>query len=421
MKKFFTFRRKVYQVTFVLLFFGLLVGFGVSLYTSGNNLMLPHPAAADDLWNIQMALKPSVDGETFSAEITNTGGQCIGGEVIFDYEFGGNNPPVDTQQVVGEDVYIAPSIPIGCNPCGSTVGARITAVCKKDGSELRSRTVNFIRKQVVVNDDVTIASEDGQAKLTSFKNNSITETLYVIVMPVTAIPGLPSAGVTFVTEAYAFRSSLLASESSAKNMNLVINYPLNFPAGTDPLTTQVYEWDSSSKVWEPPQDQSNFVNERISKSTRNFTTYVLGTGPLWYDNFRDGDLPGLDVGSLDNIIPSTSEGKILLQNPAMSGIAMSKPYTPSIPLKGWALVTYTAAITPGSSMTVSVLSADGTVLKAGVDRGDSLADINVETYPSLKLKVEMSTSSTSPELFGWGLLAEPQNNNLYLPSIIKNK
>jgi hypothetical protein len=105
----------------------------------------------------------------------------------------------------------------------------------------------------------------------------------------------------------------------------------------------------------------------------------------------------------------------------MPGTAISKPYTPTFPIDAWGSISYTANITTGASLTVSVLSISNTVLISDVTPGRNLADIDPTAHPSLRLRVDMSTTSgNSPELFDWCLEAMARSYKTYLPIVLKN-
>lgn len=371
-------------------------------------------------WNVHLYAIPGSDATTLNVAVENIGNSCQG-DIVFTAQYQGSSPtPIKALEDPGVDRYVAP-IPNffpGCAslPCTAIEAGTLEVTC--DQPELASRTVNFRRYYVPEGQDETVVSHDGNAQLLTF-TTSLSDGRYVIVMPTNATPGTLPLGVIQISEAFTFRPSGLLNFSN-QNMQVVLGYESDRLAEANPLTVRLYEWDLVQKNWLDVGEQTNLtIDTRVSKATRNFTTYVLGTGPLWFDGFEENI--GLELDSLDNVIRLLADnGKLKLENTSMPGGAVSKPYTPSLTIEAWQTISYTANITAGSQLTVSVLSADNTVLIPDIASGGSLAAIKPTDHPSLRLQVEMSTTSgDSPELFDWSILAEPKINNIYLPMITK--
>jgi hypothetical protein len=186
------------------------------------------------------------------------------------------------------------------------------------------------------------------------------------------------------------------------------------------------EWDADDKNWRYPEAQNLDLSQpdapKLNKATTEFTTYILGRTPLWFDGFTTN--MGLDsTESIDHI---TATGKLKLSDSVLTGTAVSTPYTPTglgclTQIQAWETVSYTANITTGTSLTISVESLNGEVLLTNVSPGQSLSGIDPKLYPGLRLRVDMSTTApgTSPELLDWSILVNPGPYEACLPIILK--
>lgn len=385
------------------------------------NIPLPKPAEQGNLWAVHLYAIPGSDATSLYTAVENVGNSCQEGNIEFRAKYGGSSTPVLGLKDGGEDRYVAviPDFFPGCSPlpCTAIEYGTLEVVCKQP--QLASRTLNFRRYYAPDDAETNIYSDDGSAILRIFPS-SLDGGRYVIVMATNIWPGGSPPGVQFVGEPYSFRASGLIPQSD-ENMSLTLNYSNELIGETDSLTARLFEWDTVQKVWLNTGDQtnSNSGGDHVNKATKRFSTSILGTTPLWCDGFSDNR--GLEISSVTNINRLLADGgKLKLDITSLPGTAMSKPYTPTMALEAWGTVSYTTIIPLGANITVSVLSLTGTTVISNVSPGDSLANIDPDLHPSLRLGVEMSTTSgESPELFDWCLEAQPDFINVYLPLILK--
>jgi hypothetical protein len=71
----------------------------------------------------------------------------------------------------------------------------------------------------------------------------------------------------------------------------------------------------------------------------------------------------------------------------------------------WGQLNYSTDLPEGTSISVDVLSVDGALLAANVPSGKSLATINAQVYPNLRLRANLTTTngSVTPQLEDWQL------------------
>jgi len=95
---------------------------------------------------------------------------------------------------------------------------------------------------------------------------------------------------------------------------------------------------------------------------------------------------------------------------ACAAQVVSRPITPTSVGK-WKTLTYVVSRTPAETVTVDVLSADGSVLLANVKSGASLASLDAYRYHSIKLRAllvsDPADCSKRPTLEGWQVTWEP--------------
>jgi hypothetical protein len=291
-------------------------------------------------------------------------------------------------------------------PCTEIQVGRIEVIC--DSPQLSTRTTSF-RRYVSSGSDTTIVSPDALAELKILSSTLSMTSQFVIVISSNGLPALPPSDVVPMGPAYVFNSSDV-SNSSDEDMYLSLHYSAVSIGNVDPLSVRIFEWtpaEGESGIWRDVGEQRRWHNGNqrvISKTTKNFTTYMLAISPRWCDNFSDTE--GLNLERSINI---TTENKLTLKVPSQPGMALSRAYNPPMMFDAWKSITYTAHVSPEATLTISVLDGSGNIVMGNVNSGDSLTNINPSTYPSLTLRAEMSPTpeGTSPELLEWCLLIEP--------------
>ncbi len=338
--------------------------------------------------------------------------RCKNGKVTFNAKFLG--VPTAFEGIYNSDANLYSGfLDIFFDPVTNTQVGELQVVCDlPDGDKLVAGPITFWRYYYTPTQTIEVPSAGSNAILTLFPNG-LTAPSYIIVMDANGFPDVLPVGVKAIGLPYSFRASGLIFESN-NNMDLVLRYSDSLLGGADRLTLRILEWDAPNDTWADTGDQTLLpsVDPRLNKPTKKFTTYILGSTPRWCDSFTSG------IGLEPPNGIRRDAGTLKLEDTATTGTATSKPYTPTLPLRAWQSISYTTANTSaGRSLSVSVLSQDNQVLKANVHSGQSLSGL---LHPSLKLKVEMSTTSpgNSPQLLEWCLLADV-TDEVYLPIVIK--
>jgi len=392
------------------------------------NQLLPQ---AEFPWNLHLygyATAPNGDGLwIYTGE---TGAVCA--DIAFDAEIIGSSPtPLDVEYLSDERIYRGFLDDFFKKPGiekEHTVEAELTVKCTlENGDKLVTPPIKFWRYYYdPTNPNPTpIPADDNMAVLT-LNANSLDTAQHIIVMQANALPGPLPVGTNLIGFPYSFRSygTIFVSDGT---MLLELFYNQTILGDENPLTLRIYEWDLVNEKWRDVGDQrlSVSINPGLNKTVTRFTTYALVSTPRWRDGFHSES--GLDT--MDNVQynPNPFLSQLELADTSVSlasshittGMATSQPYTPTIKLGRWDSISYTASITPRTSLTVSVLSLTGQMLQANVQPGDSLSSIDPASHPSLRLRVDMATtvSGTTPILDEWSLLARPPE--VYLPIVVK--
>jgi hypothetical protein len=87
-----------------------------------------------------------------------------------------------------------------------------------------------------------------------------------------------------------------------------------------------------------------------------------------------------------------------------TGTAISELISP-VDLLAWENVIISPTIPTATTLVIDILATDGTILAQDVGNGDSLASINPDEHPALKLRAAFSTKdpSLTPDVDLWGL------------------
>lgn len=378
----------------------------------------PIPAAqfslqADIPWSIHLFASPSSDGTGLFAFTGKTDNICKNGKLTFIADTGSPSPtPFDGTYKPDESIYSG-SLGGFFPPGTHTEQGFLDVRCELDnGDKLVTEQPIIFWRYYYDGTEIDIPSDDHNAILRLFTNTLIGPH-YIIVMDTNDLPEALPVEVRGIGLPYSFRASGLIFDSD-NNMSLDLYYSDTILGGADPLTLRIFEWDTPNDAWADTGNQTlnTFLGTRLNKPATKFTAYILGSTPRWCDSFTTG------VGLETRNGISRTGGMLKLEDTATTGTATSKPYTPTLPLRAWQSISYTTAnISAGRSLSVSVLSQNNQVLKANVTSGQSLSGL---LHPSLKLQVEMSTTSpgNSPELLEWCLLADV-TDEVYLPIVIK--
>jgi hypothetical protein len=209
-------------------------------------------------------------------------------------------------------------------------------------------------------------------------------------------------------------------------MSLRLDYGEINLAGADPHTLAIFAWDAHYERWDNLGGTPFFTQRYLSVAIRRFTTYALLSTPAWHDDFWDFDgLNYPDEGSNITLRPEGADNRVLVlfntSNPPSDGTAVSKPITPTTEFAAWGSLTFTRTVDPPTTtLTVDVLSLDGTELLTDVTSGVSLADLDPAQYPALKLRANLSSTveGETPALDVWRLAWDVEEHKVYLPLVM---
>ncbi len=401
-----------------LLYGGLRVGSIASAQAETGSIS----ARSEIPWSIHLyaASASPPNGTTLFVFTGKTENLCQDGKLDFIAEFEGTPTDFDVDYVGSQSIYSG-QLPGFFQPTTQTQFGTLEARCTlPNGDVLVSNVIRFGR-YYYNQAEITLPTDDSLADLT-LNAGSESDDLFIVVMDANGLPKALPPEIKRVGRPYSFAASGSVFQSD-NSMLLNLYFNSNALDEVNPLTLRIYEWKAATESWIVHDNQKLLApiagSQRVNQATHSFTTYVLVSRQKWYDDFTSSI--GLDADTNDNIERISAVSLLRIANTTLQeGSLTSKPYTPTLPLKSWKRLSYTANVPPSTGLTVNVLSQAGAVLIDKASPGQSLADLDPTLYPSLKLRVEMTTTTaTSPELFDWSLLAEPERYEIYLPLVIK--
>ncbi|MCB0193208.1 MAG: hypothetical protein KDJ65_14785 [Anaerolineae bacterium] len=373
-------------------------------------------------WNIHLNARIDPDGEGLWVFTSDTADSCI--EVRFEVEI--QQVPTGKKGAydISDSNYYAFLDRFFEDVGTNTVETSLEAFCDlPNGDKMVAGPIKFLR-YYYPNDggEVKVTShDDGLAELL-LHSYSLSYEAFITVMTQPDLPGPLPVGNEAISEPYSF-GSFTTNPLSDGPMFLTLHYP-NLLSEPNPLTLRILEWNN--ETWNDSGDQGMniLLKPRLNKNTYKFTTYILARTLHWQDNFKT------DLGLDDEVDMEhdTVNGMLKLKDSALTGMATSKSYTPTLPFKGWHSISYKAADIPkGTSLTMSVLYDNKKIL-SNVSSGQSLSTLDPIAYPSLQLRVDMSTTvpGVTPVLSEWSILAEADTeldsepeNRVFLPIVLK--
>lgn len=302
-------------------------------------------------------------------------------------------------------------------PGPSTVEGTIRLSTDLDNGEtLDTGPILFRRFFVPTTGAAPIVSEDNNLEMT-LSDNSLPADAYALVMSTNAAPRPLPLGHQLVGQPYSVRASG-AVVTSTKPMLLKLFYTDTTLGNVDPHTLSVLQWDPVSREWDDLGGSlDDLIENLVSTTTDWFTVYALMSTPRWRDIFND--FTGLS--EWDHVAVLLPDGVLVLDGLVYTGTATSRAITPTVSIGEWGHVYFTRTVPAGTSLTVDVLSADGTPLLSDVTNGASLAFIDPTAYPSLKLRATFSADdlANTASLDEWTVTWQPMSCKTYLPIISK--
>ncbi len=289
---------------------------------------------------------------------------------------------------------------------------------------LDTGSVEFNRDHIQASTPRTITSRDGNMELELVNTDTITFDTYVAVVPSYGLPGPLPSGHRLVGSIYSVRAAGALPETD-RPMSLRLYYNDTTLAGVDPHTLAIFAWDAYHKRWDNLEGTLHTTPQQyLSVATSRFTTYALVATTTWRDEFFD--LSGLDFTQFDNVTWGGTPGNraLILASTPGSGSAVSEIITATTPFSNWRRLYFNhSADPPTTTLTVDILSSNGSEVLTGVASGTDLADlVDPAQYPSLRLRVNMTSTAAgeTPALERWELSWWAERHKIYLP-IVLNK
>ncbi|MCP4288511.1 MAG: hypothetical protein GY792_29495 [Gammaproteobacteria bacterium] len=374
------------------------------------------PVATNSTFAPFLDIVPLTDGT--GLDISAGGVGELGGTVFANIDAGSGHHKGSTPMIYSGAVYVA-TIGDFTPYVGASAPINITTTLGLD-----TGVVEFNRAYIPASTTPTINSIDGLLELILVSTDTFPSNAYVVVVPSYTPPGPLPAGHRLVGSSYSVRASgaLVTSDAS---MSLRLYYNDITLTGADPHTLAIFAWDASNKEWDRLDGTlfSSSTPPKVSVVTDRFTTYALMATTAWHDDFNEST--GLDFTQSNNVtLEETSGNPTLITTPG-SGSLVSQPITPTTTFSGWHMLTFTPIVEPPTTtLTVDILSLDGSEVLTDVASGTDLADlIDPVQYPSLRLRVNMTSTEAGeiPALDQWHLTWQVNQNTVYLPVILKEK
>lgn len=280
---------------------------------------------------------------------------------------------------------------------------------------LESGPLPFLRAFVPISQLNNVVSPDNLLDLILFPASLSTDTYLFIINP-PSLPAAPPLAHQAVGRPYAIWASG-ALTSSNKSMTLRLGYDGIWLDQATAHNLSIFAWAPTAQSWEEKGGTLFLDQNYLAVPIHRFTTYVLMELPAWRDTFAD-----TSALSSSNQITTTAEGGLILDSNSFSGTAISVPITPTSSLVNWDRVVLSHTTSSTMSITVDVLSLDGTVLLTDVTSGESLKSLDPLTHPGLKLQGNLFSPvpGTSPLLEEWRVTwSNRQPLLMYLPLILK--
>ncbi|MEZ4867532.1 MAG: hypothetical protein R3C14_39765 [Caldilineaceae bacterium] len=361
-----------------------------------------------------MDIIPSLDGAELLVRLVGEG--QIGDTTFAEVLVGGTGHMLSWTDTLSDNVVTA--VVPGVTPGVSIAGdVEITTTA----NPLIQR-VTFYRAYVPIPNDQTIRLPEHDLEIDLVSTDTLTTATYILIMPSFGPPGALPADHCLLSATYNVRAAG-GLPTANRPMNLRLYYDANSLGDLSLHNLSILAWNESIQRWEDLGGQLGINGSYLALATPTFTTYALMGAPHWRDEFDDVD-GLLYPDEVENItIGGPPQNRTLtLAALTTTGFAISRPITPTVANAQWAMLTYSAtANPPTTTLTIDLLSADGTLLRTGLSDGASLAEIDATYFPALKLRVNMTTTVTgeTPSLSMWQLAWRSGTSTNYLPLIAK--
>jgi hypothetical protein len=301
-------------------------------------------------------------------------------------------------------------------PAGANVAGQISITITSASTQtLESGPLSFTRAFVPALELTGVTTPDDLLELT-LAPNSLPADTYVLILAVSALPGVPPPAHRLVGRPYSVRASGALVQSDVP-MVLRMIYDALWLGDATFHNLSIFAWDPLDQTWEEEGGTLFTDQNHLSAPVRRFTTYALMEIPAWRDTFAD--VSGLSLA--DGTSP-TPEGGLVLSDGALSGMAVSIPITPTAAIAGWDRVVFTRTTSSTAGLAVDVLGPDGSQVLTDVASGVGLAGLDPVQYPSLKLRATLSSTvaGETPTLDAWRLTWQVEERRVYLPLVTQS-
>jgi hypothetical protein len=372
------------------------------------------PAASTATFAPFLNVVPSEDGRELYVSASGAGE--VGGTAFVNFDIGPGHDKHSYTMVYSDTLQAYVATAVGFTPHESAYGTlNITTTLGLD-----TGAVDFNRAYVPASTVQTLSSLDGNLALTLVSTDTVTFDTYAAITPSYAPPGPAPTGHRFVGSSYSVRAAG-ALVLTDKPMSLRLYYNDASLTGADPHTLAIFAWDAYNERWENLGGRLFYSQQYLSVATSRFTSYALMATPAWRDDFDD--FSGLnfpaEVGNV-TLSPQGDGWKLVLSGGAMTGTAASKPITPTAAIASWGTLTFTGTMdSPTTTLSVDVLSMEGTEVLTDVVSGTSLAAL--DQYSVLKLRANLSSTvaGETPLLDRWQVTWQAEEHVAYLPLVVR--
>jgi len=228
-------------------------------------------------------------------------------------------------------------------------------------------------------------------------------------------------------------SDCICPESAIAITPVMLDYSVD---NTAPYSGTSVDWGVEHYDWQLPGLQTVPTQDYTIMNSSTPMADATGVGPLngryfqykldMYGRGSAGGLyPALAPAAMHPGTPNIYFGgfrptvrRVAVNYFACAAMVISDAIAPSS-VKKWGKVTFRSYHpTPGASVAIDVLSEDGVVLKAGINSGDSIGDLDTYSYPRLKLRATLVSDPADcnqrPVLESWKMDWQPNPELLTL-------
>jgi hypothetical protein len=289
---------------------------------------------------------------------------------------------------------------------------------------LATAPVEFSRAFVHHDTPTQITSPNGALALSLITAGTLPADTYIAIVPSYAAPAPPPPGYQMVGETYSVRApGSLPTADLPMSLRMTVSPQLL--GALDPQTLVIAVWNGQpgkNGSWEILGGEllTDLASRAVAATTRRFGTFALMSGPAWSDSFAD--LEGLDLPTSSGVtLGLVNDELALVPEPEADGVAVSRLINASPTT--WGTLSYSAIVPPESQLAVDLLSADGSLLLEDVTSGTSLASIDGQVHPNVRLRVRLTAGPLGerPALLGWGITwqSAESRRQLFLPLIVR--